>query len=409
MSRAVSIVLALAVVFPAGAQPASPPTVGEVALVRNQVLGVPPNGVAGLLAVGNPLLSRHRVDTLADSAARLKLGDNASLSLGAQTSITLDEITLQKAGAGQSRLSLLLGQVRVQLNRLFGGLEVDTPSAVIGIKGTVLDIHATATFTRVTVLEGLVTVTSRAFPKKPVEVKAGQQTEVVAGKEPTKPEPIQGPAPPDPAQDPIPPPSPPAAPPTPPPSTPPPSTPHQTPPEPTGPATITGCSQRGQAGQSVCVCGNFPGQTARALEADGRALTVTASGPGRAQVLLPRSLPPGKLVISGDRAAGFARGQRCTVDVWVLETELKDLIRQGRSTELTVRALGTRDKVRVRVENLSPEIVRLNGGNEQVVKTNGGGDNSVEIDVETLRPGTANISVVLEGLADCPCGGGRKR
>lgn len=407
MCKALPGLLLLTLSLTVSAQPASPPTVGEVALVRNQVLGVPPNGVAGLLAVGNPLLSRHRVDTLADSAARLELGANASLSLGASTSITLDEITLQKAGAGQSRLSLLLGQVRVQLNRLFGGLEVDTPSAVIGIKGTVLDIEASATFTRVTVLEGLVTVTSKAFPKKTVEVKAGQQTEVVAGKEPTKPGPIKGPPPPDPAEEPV---SPPSSPPAPPPSspTPPPSTP-TTPPAPAGPATITGCSSRGQAGHAVCVCGNFPGQTARALEADGRPLTVTASGPGRAQVLLPRSLPPGKLVISGDRAAGFARGQRCTVDVWVLETELKDVIRQGKSTELTVRALGTRNKVRVRVKNLSPDIVRLDGGNEQVVKTNGGRDNSVEIDVETLRPGKANISVVLEDVADCPCGGGRKQ
>lgn len=70
-------------------------------------------------------------------------------------------------------------------------------------------------------------------------------------------------------------------------------------------------------------------------------------------------------------------------------------MRVGRSTKLRIRVEGTREPVEVRVHNFSPDIIRLDGGNDRVVRTGGGRKNEAEIKLETLRQGTARYEVRL--------------
>ncbi|HEX4954420.1 MAG TPA: FecR domain-containing protein [Thermoanaerobaculia bacterium] len=440
-----TLTFALLVTAPALAQ--TPPlTVGEVVFVRNQVVGIPPNATASLLALGDDLVLRHRVETGVDSGARLTLGETGNLSLGAKTAITLDEGVLKKAQAGRSRLSVVVGTVRLKLQSLFSGeLEVDTPTAVIGIKGTELLIEASAGETVVTVFEGRVTVRGKAGGS--VEVRPGEMTVVRSGQIPTQPirpprMPEADPADPSPGTPggtpPATPPAPPAGGGTPPllppggtppagkpptgkppgevppgqrpPSGKPPSEtpPGQSPPGQGGPPRITGCEGRGQAGELICVCGSFPdARAAQGLRLDGkRPLEVASVSPGVLQVRLPKPLAAGEHTIEGDARAGFGRGDRCAVDVLTLESEYKDTLKQGRSTWLVLTVEGSRDKLRIRVRNLSPDIIRIRGGADQVVTTRGGRNNTARLKVKAVGDGEARFLLELQDLARCPCGTG---
>lgn len=414
-------ILALLVPLMASAQP---PRVGEVLAVRNQVLGTPPAGATVPLATGDALVLRHQIETLADSAARMSLGEDGNLALGAQTTIILDQVVLGRAG-GASRLSLLLGSLRLKLGELFRGeMEIDTPTAVIGIKGTDVQVEVYPGVTVVTVFEGVVTVLGK-LAGEAVEVAAGQRSVVQGGRPPTRPAQaelplgegggalgVPGPPAARPGSPAVPTPAPPVTRPAGSPSTPPapptrePSQPSAPPPS-AGPPAITGCSPGGQAGEAVCVCGRFPDQrSAAGLTLDGRPLEVLSTSPGRVDVRLPASLAAGEHVIAGGHQAGFARGDRCPVGVLVLEAEYKEHLKQGRATQLILRVHGTREPVKIRVQNLTPRIVRVKGGTDQVVTTRGGRKNQVKLRVKATGDGYAQIRRQILGLASCPCPAG---
>lgn len=73
--------------------------------------------------------------------------------------------------------------------------------------------------------------------------------------------------------------------------------------------------------------------------------------------------------------------------------EAREQIRAGRSTTLRIWVEGSRKPVEVRVHNATPDIIRLEGGEDQIVRVKGRRD--VEIKLRTLRPGTALYRVRL--------------
>jgi FecR protein len=416
---AAALVVALAAAPPARAQDGR---VGTVVSVRNQVLGTPPGGSAVPLAAGDGLVLRQEVRTLADAAARMALGEEGNLSLGAETRIVLDEIVLGRAGGGRSRLSLLLGSLRLKLNELFHGeLEVETPTAVIGVKGTDFRVEVYEGVTVVTVFEGTVTFLGK-LAGKAVEVAAGQRSVVQGGHPPTQPakadltsepepgvegetprseEPEKGREPErgkpgektrqperQPGEE-----------------TRQPEEPREPAPEAAGPPHLEGCAPFGQAGEAVCACGRFPGGSAAALTLDGRPLEVLSASPGRVDLLLPSDLEPGSHVLAGEPQAGFSRADRCTLGVQVVEVSYDPPLRQGRASRLLLQVHGTREAVKIRVENLSPRVIRVKGGADQTVTTRGGKKNLARLRVQTLADGLARIRVRIRGLAGCPCGG----
>ena len=172
-----------------GIAPAFAADVGEVVLVRNVVQGTPPGGSARTLAVGNGIGLGLRVETGADSAAKMTFDPHGALTLGARAKAVIDRnLVDQVTGRSESALSILAGQVRLALGKLFRGeVSIDTPTAVVGVKGTDLRVEVdepTGT-TVVTVTEGTVSVRSKAGGE--VTLQAGQRTLVASGQAPTPP------------------------------------------------------------------------------------------------------------------------------------------------------------------------------------------------------------------------------
>lgn len=185
-----SILLLLAILaLPAAA---SGERVGAVVLTRNDVQGTPPGEATAPLDVGSEVLLDMRVETGADSAAKMTFDPRGAVTLGEEARVTfhraeLDEIT----GRRRSLISVLLGKLRLAFApRLEGEVEVDTPTATLGVKGTDVRVSvAAAGRTVVEVLEGLVEVTSKARGGT-VLVASGQLTVVEPGRAPTRPVPL---------------------------------------------------------------------------------------------------------------------------------------------------------------------------------------------------------------------------
>lgn len=165
--------------------------VGQVALAAGTVEGTPPGGAKAPLAVGDPIVLQHLVETGHQSAARMTLDPHGVLSMGQDSRLRVDRSTLDQAtGRSQSALSLLLGKIELALGSLFRGeVTVDTPTASLGIKGTVLRVLVDADGrTLVAVLEGVVEVTSKAGGT--ALVRAGSYSIVGSGAPPLAPAPF---------------------------------------------------------------------------------------------------------------------------------------------------------------------------------------------------------------------------
>ncbi len=80
------------------------------------------------------------VRTGRDSLAKLVLVDDTVITLDEETELEVDELVVGSAATRQaSRVNLLSGHVRTRVGQAFGGttrLEMHTPTAVIGVKGT---------------------------------------------------------------------------------------------------------------------------------------------------------------------------------------------------------------------------------------------------------------------------------
>lgn len=340
---------------------------GEVEEVRNDVRGTPPQGATVPLAKGDALVIDHRVETGADSGARMLLGTDGNLALGSRTRIVLDQALIDRAGASRSRLSLLVGSLRLRLGDLFrGSFEIDTPTAVIGVKGTDVRVFVYPSgITVVTVLAGVVTVAGKAAAAGAVEVTAGQKSVVEPGRSPTPPQPADGPA----AE---------------------------------GGVRLAACTSRAAAGGVACACGSFPGEAARALRLDGAPVELLAATDRAVYLQIPAGLPPGEHTVSGSPEASFAPEDRCRVEVLELALEAPRERRRGQRARLEITVTGTRDRVPVRLRNATPSIVRLQGGDEQVLLTSGGRDNSARIRGRVIGVGEGRYEAELV-LEPCPC------
>jgi hypothetical protein len=133
--------------------------------VVEEVTGTPAGGTAAPLAVADAVLLDMTVETGAASYAAMTFGQTGSLQLGAETRLVVSRQVVNDAtGGSDSLLSMLLGKVRLALSSAFRGLvEIDTPTATIGVKGTTLTVAVSpAGDTTVWVVEGVVEVTAKA-------------------------------------------------------------------------------------------------------------------------------------------------------------------------------------------------------------------------------------------------------
>ena len=166
-----------------------PPFVGSANKIVAAVRGVSPTKTR-YLVIKDKVFRNEKISTDANSAARLIFLDNSIISIGANSSVTLDKFVFDPSGRNsQVALSLSKGVMRFVTGDLSKErYSIRTPTATMGIRGTILEITVAANGTTTTsVIEGEATVSSAG--KRRV-VRSGFSTTVKRGKPPTRPKAI---------------------------------------------------------------------------------------------------------------------------------------------------------------------------------------------------------------------------
>jgi hypothetical protein len=121
------------------------------------------SGAAGPLQAGDQVYRSELVRTGADSTAKLVFLDSTNLAIGPTSRVTLDQFVYAGEVNGQKMtVNLAKGIFRFTTGALDKrAYEISTPTASIGVRGTVLDIDSRSREARVTLVEGQAQVCPR--------------------------------------------------------------------------------------------------------------------------------------------------------------------------------------------------------------------------------------------------------
>ncbi len=156
---------------------APPPAQADAAAWVVRTNGSPAVTRAGkkeTLARGRAINPGDVVETDAASKVKILLADDSILAVGPGSRFLLTEFAL--AGASRKvRLKVLVGKFKLAVSKFFGGptdYEVTTPTAVAGVRGTVLwgDTQLDA----ICALEGNIEVRSLTGPSEGAKLSSGQ-------------------------------------------------------------------------------------------------------------------------------------------------------------------------------------------------------------------------------------------
>jgi len=176
-----------------GASTASAAPVGFVTTVKG-IAQVQAGGTAtwAPAAVDGGIEVNDALRTQRNSSMNALLVDDTRLTLGADTEVIVDRLLVgDLATRERSILRETRGQLRAEIGKAFGGttrLEIHTPSAILGVKGSILEIMVNGNLTTAVCVEG--TCTARNLnPAIPGEVEfgAGLSTVIRKGQTPTAP------------------------------------------------------------------------------------------------------------------------------------------------------------------------------------------------------------------------------
>jgi hypothetical protein len=148
---------------------ATEPEVGTAVLITNKVTGRL-GTQERLLKTGFRVHRNELLVTGPQAQAELKLDDNTKLALGPEAELRLDEYAV---AAGSDTKTIAVKLLKGTLRFLTGSnasesYKIDTPSATIGVRGTIFDIYiAPAGDTFVLLHQGEVDVCSRARTCRP--------------------------------------------------------------------------------------------------------------------------------------------------------------------------------------------------------------------------------------------------
>lgn len=194
MTRAGLCTLAAAILL--GAAAGGQETVGTVAIARGAAELVR-GGAAAAGAVGANVYSGDELRT-GDGQMRVVFRDDSVLDLHEHTTLVVDQQVFDPgAGRFTSLMKLLTGKARALVSSYYGtpgaSYEVETPTAVAGVRGTtfVVSYDADRDATQVIGIEGRIQVRSLAARLgDTVYVTAKEGTTVLRGQAPTPPEPV---------------------------------------------------------------------------------------------------------------------------------------------------------------------------------------------------------------------------
>ncbi len=126
------------------------------------------------------------------SGGRLVLGlsDGSQAIIGEKTTVEIENLN----GSPRTIFNVLRGKTRVMIEKVGGRpnpYRVNTPTAIIAVRGTVFDVIVKPDETQVFTHEGQVEVISLAALDKPVLLTAGHKTRVRLGELPEQPQPFK--------------------------------------------------------------------------------------------------------------------------------------------------------------------------------------------------------------------------
>ena len=136
--------------------------IGSTATAQNQVTREL-SGASAPLVVGDSVFRNEVVRTGAESAAKLVFVDSTNLAVGPTSRVVLDRFVYEgDPGSEKVAVGLAKGLFRFTTGNLDKkAYTINTPTAAIGVRGTVLDIDVLHADTRVTLVEGRALVCPR--------------------------------------------------------------------------------------------------------------------------------------------------------------------------------------------------------------------------------------------------------
>ncbi len=177
-------ILVALVPFALGSQTAnSAGEIGVVRLVKVWAFGTPPQATRGPLFRIDDLFSNELVETVENGALHILFLDDTTLRLGSLSQVTLDSFVYDpNTSSGEMVVDLGEGIFRFITGKMNkNGIQVRTPVAVIGVRGTefIVEVGPDGT-TTVSVIEGAVEVTAREGGGASVSVGVGRAVVVNA-------------------------------------------------------------------------------------------------------------------------------------------------------------------------------------------------------------------------------------
>jgi hypothetical protein len=140
-------------------------------------------GKTELLKRGSSVATSDIIETDASSKVKILLNDDSVLAIGPKSRVTVTDFVLDSAGR-KVGLQVLTGRFKLAIAMFFGGMtdyEIRTPTAVAGVRGTVLwgDTELDA----ICALEGSIEVRPRTGAGAPAQLSTGECVkEMAAGK-----------------------------------------------------------------------------------------------------------------------------------------------------------------------------------------------------------------------------------
>jgi ferric-dicitrate binding protein FerR (iron transport regulator) len=157
--------------------------IGSAVIAHNQVDELA-GASAARISVGDNVFSNETVRTAADSNGKFVFSDDTNLAMGPQSTVKLDRFVFSgEATYSKAALNLSEGAFRfitgISQKRAY---DITTPTAVIGVRGTIVDIKVTKGLTTVALLEGRALVCPRGDQHDCTTLKPGQTAAVTLKK-----------------------------------------------------------------------------------------------------------------------------------------------------------------------------------------------------------------------------------
>jgi hypothetical protein len=118
-------------------------TIGTAGAVNPAATGTPPGGGSRTINIGADVVFKERINTTASGAVQVLFVDRTALTVGPNSDITIDEFVFDPgAGTGSFVATLAKGSLRFVGGKISrnSGVTINTPSATIGIRGSVVGI-----------------------------------------------------------------------------------------------------------------------------------------------------------------------------------------------------------------------------------------------------------------------------